>query len=250
MIDTANLSPWLWVAAPLVIMLAYTVFGLTGFGATAISVPLLAHWLPVSFLVPLTVLLDTVAATTLGTRQREHASWRELRLLIPFMLVGFAVGVTLLMGVADQKLRGALGVFSILLGIHGILSPTLHRAISGLWAIPAGVFGGAIATVFGAGGPIYATYLSGRLEDKSALRSTVASLISISSFTRSIIFAVAGLLLHMPLLVGAALMLPFMFAGMHLGQRIHVGLSPQQMRRVVGALLVLTGITLLARALR
>jgi uncharacterized protein len=63
MIDVASLSPWLWVAAPAAVLLAYTVFGLTGFGATAVSVPLLAHWLPVSFLVPLTVLLDTVAAS-------------------------------------------------------------------------------------------------------------------------------------------------------------------------------------------
>ena len=133
--------------------------------------------------------------------------------------------------------------------MYSIFNPRLAKTISRLWSIPAGLAGGVAGTVFGAGGPIYATYLSGRLEDKSALRSTVATLISISSFTRSIIFAVAGLLLHIPLLVGAALMLPFMFAGMHLGQRIHVGLTPQQMRRVVGTLLVATGITLIARAL-
>jgi uncharacterized protein len=168
--------------------------------------------------------------------------------MIPFMLAGFAAGVVVLKGVDDQKLRLALGVFTILLGVHGILSPTLHRAISALWAVPAGLFGGAIATTFGAGGPVYATYLSGRIADKAALRSTVATLISISSFTRSIIFAVAGLLLHVPLLVGAALMLPFMFAGMHLGQRIHVGLTPPQMRRVVGALLVFNGASLIAHA--
>jgi uncharacterized membrane protein YfcA len=249
MIDPSTLSPWLWVAAPLVVMLAYTVFGLTGFGATAISVPLLAHWLPISYLVPLLVLLDTVAATTLGTRQREHTAWVEVRRLVPFMLVGFAIGVTVLIGVEDRKLRLALGIFSILLGAHGIASPTLRGAISTLWAVPAGIVGGAIATTFGAGGPIYATYVTGRTQDKSVIRSTVASLISISSFTRSIIFAVAGLLLHVPLLVGAALMMPFMFAGMHLGQRIHVGLTQQQMRRVVGTLLVLVGITLIARAL-
>jgi uncharacterized membrane protein YfcA len=163
--------------------------------------------------------------------------------------VGFVLGVTLLMGVPDQKLRAALGVFSVLLGLHGIFNPVLRRAISRLWSVPAGVLGGAIATVFGAGGPIYATYLSGRLTDKSEIRSTVATLISISSLTRAIIFAVAGLLLHWTLLAGFALMLPFMWIGAKAGSRIHVGLTQQQMRRVVGALLVVTGITLIARAL-
>jgi len=81
MIDPAALSPWLLLLAPVVVTLAYTVFGLTGFGAAAISVPLLAHLLPVSFLVPLIVLLDIVASTSLGARHREHVSWAELRWL-------------------------------------------------------------------------------------------------------------------------------------------------------------------------
>jgi uncharacterized membrane protein YfcA len=249
MIDTAALSPWLLLLAPVVVTLAYTVFGLTGFGAAAISVPLLAHLLPVSFLVPLIVLLDIVASTSLGARHREHVAWAELRWIIPFMLVGFVAGVTLLMGVPDQELRTALGVFSILLGLHGIFNPVLRKAISKMWGIPAGIFGGAIATVFGAGGPIYATYLSGRLADKGAVRSTVASLISISSVTRAIIFAVSGLLLHWTVFTGFLLMLPFMWLGAWLGQRIHVGLSQQQLRRVVGALLVAMGVSLVARAL-
>jgi hypothetical protein len=52
MIDVADLSPWLWLLAPLVVMIGYTVFGLSGFGSTAITVPILAHFLPVSYLVP------------------------------------------------------------------------------------------------------------------------------------------------------------------------------------------------------
>lgn len=248
MIDPAALSPWLLLLAPAVVMLAYTVFGLTGFGATAVSVPLLAHLLPVSYLVPLMVLLDLVASSVLGARTRERVAWPELRWLIPFMLAGFVAGVTLLMGVPDQKLRAALGIFSILLGLHGIFNPVLQRAISRLWSIPAGVVGGAIATVFGAGGPIYATYLSGRLTDKGEIRSTVATLISISSLIRSVIFAVAGLLLHWTLFAGFVLMLPFMWIGMKAGNRIHLGLTQQQMRRVVGALLIVTGVTLVLRA--
>jgi uncharacterized membrane protein YfcA len=48
MIDLSQVSPWLFVVAPLVIIVAYTVFGLSGFGSTLVSVPLLAHFLPVS----------------------------------------------------------------------------------------------------------------------------------------------------------------------------------------------------------
>ena len=36
MIDIHNLSPWLLLVAPIVIVVAYTVFGLSGFGSTII----------------------------------------------------------------------------------------------------------------------------------------------------------------------------------------------------------------------
>jgi len=109
------------------------------------------------------------------------------------------------------------------------------------------VVGGAVATVFGAGGPIYATYLSGRLKDKTEIRATMSALISISAFTRAIVYAVAGLLLHAAIFVGGLMLAPFVFIGLKLGQRIHTGLTQEQLRRVVGAIVLVTGAMLLVR---
>ena len=247
--DISHLSPWLLLVAPVVIVVAYTVFGLSGFGSTVISVPILAHFLPVSYLVPLMALLDLASAAFIGTVGREHVSKAEVKRILPFMFVGFVLGATVLVGVPDAYLRAALGTFAMAVGIHGIVNPTLHRTISGLWSVPAGIVGGAIATVFGAGGPIYATYLSGRLTDKTEIRSTMSALISISAFTRAVVYAIAGLLLHAVLLGGALVLSPFVWIGLKLGHRIHVGLSQQQMRRAIGSLLVLTGGSLLVRVL-
>lgn len=247
MIDLGHLSPWLLLLAPLVIVLAYTVFGLSGFGSTAIAVPILAHFLPVSYLVPLMALLDCGSSIFVGTTGREHLARDELKWLIPVMFVGFVIGVTVLVRVPDHYLRAALGVFALTVGAHGILNPVLRRTISRWWVVPVGLVGGAVATVFGAGGPIYATYLSGRLRDKSAIRATVSTLISVSALTRAGIYAVSGLLLHLAIALGVVLLVPFVWTGLKLGTRIHLGLTQQQMRRAVGALLVLTGTSLLAR---
>jgi uncharacterized protein len=247
MIELHDLSPWLLLVAPLVIIVAYTVFGLSGFGSTIIAVPVLAHFLPVSYLVPLMALLDCASAAFVGSSSREHLARGELRRLIPFMLLGFVAGATVLVGVPDRSLRAALGVFAATVGIYSILNPVLHRTISALWSIPAGIAGGAIASVFGAGGPIYATYLSGRLRDKNEIRATLSTLISISAFTRAVIYAVTGLLLHRWIFAGMVVLAPFVWMGLRLGSRIHVGLTQEQMRRAVGSLLVLTGLSLLAR---
>ena len=247
MIDFAHISPWLWVVAPVVIIVGYTVFGLSGFGSTVISVPILAHWLPISFLVPLMVLLDMASAAMIGGRDRRHVAVPELKRIIPFMFLGFIVGATALVKVPDQYLRPALGIFTMAIGLNSILNPRLHSRISGWWSLPAGVVGGAVATVFGAGGPIYATYLSGRLQDKTEIRATMGALISISAFTRAIVYAVAGLLLHMAIFVGGLVLAPFVLIGLKLGHKIHVGLTQEQLRRLVGGIVLVTGFSLVAK---
>jgi uncharacterized membrane protein YfcA len=249
MIELGGLSPWLLLVAPLVMVLGYVVFGLTGFGATAVTVPVLAHFLPVTFLVPMVALIDLGSSIAVGSAARAHLSKEELKRLLPWMFVGFFLGVTVLVGVPERHLRLALGIFAALMGLYGILNPRLVDTISRLWAVPAGIVGGSIATIFGAGGPVYAAYLSGRLADKSQIRSTTATLISISSLVRALLYAATGLLLHGAVFAGAAVLAPFAWAGVKIGHRIHVGLSQEQMRRCVGALLVLIGASLLVRAL-
>ena len=67
----------------------------------------------------------------------------------------------------------------------------------------------------------------------------------ISAITRAILYSIAGLLLHMTILVGGLALAPFVFIGLKIGHRIHVGLTQEQMRRVVGAIVVVTGTLLL-----
>jgi len=247
MIDFAHLSPWLLVVAPLTVIVSYTVFGLSGFGSTAISVPILAHFLPVSYLVPLMALLDCACSSFVGTTEREHVAKAELKWLVPVMFGGFAIGALVLVHVPDHYLRVALGIFALALGGYSIVNPSVTRRISRLWVVPVGLVGGAVATVFGAGGPIYATYLQARLGDKNQVRATTSALISISAFSRAVIYAISGLLLHAAIGVGLVVLAPFVWMGLKLGTRIHTGLTQQQMKRVVGGLLVFTGMSLLWR---
>jgi uncharacterized membrane protein YfcA len=242
-----DLSPWLILLAPVVIVVAYTVFGLSGFGSTVISVPILAHFLPVSYLVPLMALLDMASATIMGTQGREHVAKDEIKRIIPFMFVGFVIGATVLVGVPDKYLRLALGVFAVGVGLYSIVNPGVTRKFSTWWSVPVGIVGGSIATIFGAGGPIYATYLGGRLEDKTVIRATMSALIAISAFSRALVYVASGLILHAAIFAGFVVLAPFVWVGLKVGHRIHTGLTQQQMRRAIGGLLVVTGSSLLAR---
>jgi uncharacterized membrane protein YfcA len=248
MIDVAALSPWLWVLVPLVVVAAYVMFGLSGFGSTIISIPILAHFLPIAYLVPCLALIDCVSASFIGRTNREHVAKDEMKWLLPVMVVGFVAGATILVKVPDIYLRVALGVFAVAVGIHGIVNPVVKRRVSRWWVVPTGIFGGAMSTTFGTGGPIYATYLVARLPDKSQIRATMSTLIAISAIVRVIAYILSGLI-TLSLVLGALAAAPFALLGIKLGTRIHVGMTQEQMRRVIGVLLILTGTGLLVRSL-
>jgi uncharacterized protein len=56
-----NLSLEIILLSQVIIVAAYVVFGIAGFGTALISAPLLAHAIPISRLIPTLALLDFIA---------------------------------------------------------------------------------------------------------------------------------------------------------------------------------------------
>ena len=72
----------------LIVFAGYTVFGVTGFGASPITVPVLAHVLPLPFVLALAAALDLGSAAALGLHTKKQADVRELLMLAPFTIIG------------------------------------------------------------------------------------------------------------------------------------------------------------------
>lgn len=243
-------APWyVLVLIPCVLIAAYTVFGATGFGSSIITVPVLAHWFPLTFAVPLVTALDCVATANAGVRQWRVADWRELKRLLPAVVIGIAAGATLLVRLPRSLALLALGAFVAAYGVYLLLGPRQWRAVRSLWAWPIGICGGAFSAVFGTGGPIYMLYLSARIHDKTTLRATSSMLVLASVFVRTGVFIATGLLLDVPLLVTAAALVPLMFAGYALGNRLHFSLSRAGVLKLIAVLLAVNGVSLIARAI-
>src|SRR3989304_2716762 len=71
----------------LIVLSAYFLRGITGFGSGLIAVPLLALSYPLQFVVPLVLALDFTASFILGGANKKQASWSETRMLLPFKQV-------------------------------------------------------------------------------------------------------------------------------------------------------------------
>ena len=237
------------IVVPLIVLIGYTIFGATGFGSSIISVPGLAHFFPLTFTVPLITTTDAFAATSTAFRLRRLVAWREVGRLLPSQLAGIALGATLLINLPRGPALFALGTFAAAYGAYVLMGARrLARAPAWL-AWPVGAVGGVFSALFGTGGPIYIVYLSARIPDKSALRATAAIVVAISVWIRLVLFIATGLLLDATLVAWVALLLPVMVLGLWLGNRLHHALSGAGVLRLIAALLLGNGMTLIVRAL-
>jgi uncharacterized membrane protein YfcA len=238
----------MFIIAAAVVAGAYVIFGISAFGAALFTVPVLSHFLPLDFVLPMCVLLDVSAALALGVRFSREADWSELKWMVPLSLAGAVAGVTLLVALPRQATIAGIGAFLVAYGVYALRQKEAVRMVSRAWAPVAGFAGGAFGTLFGIGAPPYAIYLTHRMPDKLAFRATLSNMVIFSVSIRALVFTASGLMLA-DRLAGFALLLPFALAGLWLGNRIHGRISRAGLLRVVAGLLLLIGLSLLARAL-
>lgn len=210
--------------------------------------PLLAHFMPLQFVVPFVLVLDFTASIVLGGKSREQIDWRELKPLLPFGAAGVMLGVTLLIQMPREPLLIGLGIFVLTFGMRTLFNIHGDKPISRLWAIPAGLTGGTVGALFGTGGPPYIIYLSHRLKDKAKLRATFSGLFTLEGGLRIVTFLVTGLLLQDGMFTALLATLPIMALGLYLGHRVHLGISSRQMFKLIGVLLIGSGTSLIWKA--
>jgi uncharacterized membrane protein YfcA len=237
------------IFAALVVFVGYLIFGVTGFGASPITIPLLAHVLPLVFVLPLASLLDLGSALALALHTRRQADTRELLTLVPFTLVGLTLGVTLLVSLPRNATLLALGMFVCAYAVYVLVRRQAPRRLTRWWAAPAGLAGGVVGALFGMGGPPYVMYITGRVPDPAAQRATISQMVILNVGLRVVAFALAGLLLSRALWIAVTILLPVAWIGVWVGNRLHVRAAPATVARVVAAALLLTGVTLIARTL-
>jgi hypothetical protein len=235
-----------------VILLAYLVRGISGFGSALVAVPLLAHFLPLTFVVPWVVVMDTLAALLLvrSGQRSGHVRWEEIRWLVPAALLGIMVGILLLVNLNPRPLLVALGLFVAGFGVRNLLGLHGERPVSRWWAVPAGILGGGIGALFATGGPPMVIYLTRRLRDKSELRATLSGLFLIEGSLRVLGLGIAGLLFQPQLGWFLIAGVPLMLAGLTLGSHIHLKLGQRQMGVAIALLLTGSGLSLLWRVFR
>jgi uncharacterized protein len=226
------------------------VFGITGFGAALVTVPFATHFVSLPFALALFVLMDLANAARIGFENPKNAVRGEWTRMVPTILVGTVVGLTLLVNLPRAAATFALGVFVFAFALYSLARhPDAQRVLSSGWAYAAGMIGGITSTMFGAGGPAYAMYLSQRGLSKEQDRATLglATLTSIS--IRTVAFFAMGFLLDLKVWAYAAFVVPAGLLGIWAASHLFRRISRAMLMRVVALMLLASGASLILRSL-
>lgn len=243
-----ELPAWAWFYCAVVLFASYALRGSTGFGGFA-AMPLLALVIPMKILVPVWTLLTISSSATLFGKDRRHVSLSMILKILPSCVLGILAGLWLFKTLDADWLTRGLGLLVSGYGLYALWQTLgsgkvqTPRAVATL----ASFLAGAVGTLFGTMASIFfAIYMDALRVTKEQFRGTLAALMMTLAVVRGIGYWAVGEFGRESLLLFAAA-LPFMFAGIFLGDRIHTGLSETTFRRTVCVVLVLSGLPLMLR---
>ncbi|MDA8114043.1 MAG: sulfite exporter TauE/SafE family protein [Acidithiobacillus sp.] len=230
-------NPLLWAIAGGIILVAFYVRAVIGFGSGLISVALMTLIFPIKEVVPVVLLLDLIGSVLLGAYDFREMRWPELRWLIPGSVIGLAIGSFILADTNAQNLTRFLGVFILAYVVYAlVMKPERLPQVALPWGMPLGMFGGVVGSLYGGGGPPIVAYLQMRHLDKRAFRATFQGIALTDNILRAFMY-IALALLTWQLMVGFLMLIPPVLLGLWTGNRLHMRIN--QRAFLMGTLAVL-----------
>ena len=225
------------------------IFGLTGFGSSLVTIPLATHVVPLQFALALFALGDLVSAFRVGLESPRTAVRAEWTRMVPMILLGTALGVTVLVNLPRAAGMFLLGAFVLCFALYSLFKRRSEKIVSPRWAWLAGLGGGITSTLFGSGGPPYVIYLSQRGLTNAQFRATLGFATMTSISLRVAAFLLTGLLLDLEVWTAAVAVVPAAFLGIAVARKIFLRISRESLMRAVTVMLLASGGSLIFRAL-
>jgi len=237
----------LWVLFGAIVLLAYTLEAVTGFGSIVIALSLGVLFLPFDKILPILVCLNICMTSVLAFKNRKSIHKRLLiTIILPGMLTGTAAGYLLKPYLDEVILKQVFGVLIVWFAGRELwrMYHQHEDAMRATWITRCITFGAGITHgLFASGGPLLVYAVAGTQIDKAQFRATMVFV----WFTLNALLAVAFLLdgRLVPVLPNVLLLMPLLFVAVKLGNFLHHKVNERHFKSAVYTLLLMTGIILI-----
>lgn len=247
-----------------VVLITHFLEGVTGFGCTVLALPFCTSLAGIKTAVPVLVVIAWLLALYIVIIDFKSIVWKEYGKIVAFVILGLPIGMWLFSSLPDTILKRVLGVFMIVVSVRGLYAAFQSKPapICGSGEGRAGknatetaqlkkhllyfilFLGGIIHGAFGSGGPFIVIYATKALPEKNNFRATLCMLwLTLNSI---IIFKnVKQGVMTVPVLELILWTLPFLVAGMILGNYAHKKIKENAFTKVVYSVLLISGVFML-----
>ena len=235
---------YIWVC--LIIFMAGLTQGLSGFGSVLLSIPLLAIFLDIKTVVPLTALIGLSMSLVLLFQLRPYLDWKKIYPLLIAAIPGIPVGVIFLIRLDSTVILSVLGVTLVAYSLYSLLWRSTGKRIHGHWAYPFGFIAGCLGGAFGATGPAVIVYTSLQTWSKDHVKVTLQGFFVIS-YAVVVFFQALNGLTTFTVLLFCGVSLPMLILGTYVGYLFYGMIREETYRRVMFILLGFPGAFLIYR---
>lgn len=247
------LSVKIIILCNLIILLAFFLRSLAGFGGALIAIPLLTIFLDLNTVVVSESFFEVLVSILLLRSVISNIKWRILLPLILGAILGTWIGIQVLKTSSIYNLKFILGIVVVLSGIYTLISK--QAVVTGLFwkrkevGAVAGIAGGMLGGMFGISGPPFAFYLTNALNDKELIRASLMVLFLVDFGWRIIAYSFSGMI-SLEVMQLFALTLPGFLVGILCGKAVHRTISTQSYTSMVGVMIVFSGFTAIITSIR
>lgn len=239
-----------------IVFLTHYQEGITGFGCSVLALPFVTMLVGLQMAVPVLVILGWLIAIGIVLLDKRGIEWNEFGIIVVLAGIGLPVGMWASGSLPENTLKWVLAVFMILVGIHGVIRQglrytppkemTLRRRLMLSVFVP---MGGIMQGAFASGGPLVVIYGTRAMPNKSVFRGTLCIVWIVTNAIMIGRFAIKGALTPDVLRL-TGICVPFVLAGMLLGNRSHYRVNEVMFRRIVYGVLIAAGSALMTQLLK
>lgn len=241
---------WTIAAFAAVVLLAYTVQTVTGFGSTVVCVTIGASIFSIEEVVAFAVPISFLQTTYIVLRHHDGIRWKLLLTrVLPAMGIGLAIGYFAYRqfgpsGSWPQIAFGALVLALSLRELWLVFRASAPRAMPLAASIATMLGAGFIHGIYGTGGPLLVYAMGREGLDKKQLRSTLSTVWLVLDGALTTAFAIDGRYDREKLL-DLALLIPMLPLGILLGELVHKRVDERRFRIGLFALLAIASLVLI-----
>ena len=235
---------WLWILAALA---AYYIKGLCGFANTLVFTSILGFGSANIEISPVELILGLPANVFMTLKNRKKLNPRVYVPLAVLVMLGAVPGAFLLKNLNAGYIKIIFGAVVILLGVEMLLREVkvLKFRESKLVLALIGIISGVMCGLFGVGA-LLAAYIGRVTGTSEEFKANINAVFIVENSFRVILYAVMGII-TLESLKMAALLLPFMAAGLFLGMLSAKRMDEKLVKRFIVVLLIISGVIMILK---